>query len=100
MTCRVPHPFQHIRIILEVFLRCIVVATTVFMITLADITGKANAALFINIPDKHRLLPQFGQVVLLRKVFLQMESVFTHGLLILVWLHSALLHFEKYCTVS
>lgn len=44
--------FQHIRIILEVFLRCIVVATTVFMITLADITGKANASLFINIPDK------------------------------------------------
>ena len=26
---------------------------------------------------------------------LEMESVFTHGPLILVWLHSALLHFEK-----
>ena len=44
--------FQYIRIILEVFLRCIVVATTVFVITLTNISGKANAALFINIPDK------------------------------------------------
>lgn len=73
------------------------VATTVFMITLADITGKANAALFINIPD---ITPAFTTVrtssLASRAVFLQMESVlFTHGPLILLWLHSALLHFEK-----
>ena len=71
-------------------------ATTVFMITLADITGKANAALFINIPDKTSAFTTARTSSLAsRAVFLQMESVFTHGILILVWLHSALLHFEK-----
>ena len=72
------------------------IAATVLVITLADITGKANAALFINIPDK---TPAFTTVrtssLASRAVFLQMESVFTHDPLILVWLHSALLHFEK-----
>ena len=72
------------------------VAAAVLVITLADITGKANDALFINIPDK---TPAFTTArtssLASRAVFLQMESVFTHGLLILVWLHSALLHFEK-----
>ena len=72
------------------------VATTVFMITLADITGKANDALFINIPDKTSDLATVRTSSLASgAVFLQMESVFTHGPLILVWLHSALLHFEK-----
>ena len=72
------------------------IAATVLVITLADIIGKANAALFINILDK---TPAFTTVrassLASRAVFLQMESVFTHGPLILVWLHSALLHFEK-----
>ena len=57
--------FQHIRIILEVFFRCIVVATTVFTITLTDIFGKANVACSSIYLTKHRLLPQLGQVVLL-----------------------------------
>ena len=72
------------------------ITTTVLVITFPDITRKANAALFINILDK---TPAFTTVrassLASRAVFLQMESVFTHGLLILVWLHSALLHFEK-----
>lgn len=71
------------------------VATTVFMITLTDISGKANVALFINIPDKTSAFTTVRTSSLAsRAVFLQMESVFTHGPLILVWLHSALLHFE------
>ena len=72
------------------------VAATVLVITLPDIAGKDNTALFINIPDK---TPAFTTVrtssLASRAVFLQMESIFTHGPLILAWLHSALLHFEK-----
>ena len=72
------------------------IATTVFMITLPDIAGKDNTALFINIPDKTSDLATVRTSSLASgAVFLQMESVFTHGFLILVWLHSALLHFEK-----
>ena len=51
VTYQISH-FQHIRIILEVFLRCVMIAATVLVITLADIIGKANDALFINILDK------------------------------------------------
>ena len=61
------------------------IAATVLMITLADITGKANDALFINIPDK---TPAFTTVrtssLASGSVFLQMESVFTPGPLLLV----------------
>ena len=66
------------------------------MIAFAYRVRKSDDGFFINIPDK---TPAFTTVrtssLASRAVFLQMESVFTHGPLILVWLHSALLHFEK-----
>ena len=72
------------------------IATTVDVVALAHIVRKRNQPFLVYVSGKTAFPAASGTDGLAtRPVFLEMESVFTHGPLILVWLHSALLHFEK-----
>ena len=72
------------------------VATAVDMITFAHMVRECNLRIPVNISGKTGFHAAFWASDLATcLVSLKMESVFTHGPLILVWLHSALLHFEK-----
>ena len=81
---------------MKIFSGCIVVAATVDVVTDAHVVREGNLSRLVDITGEAGFpaaLRTDGLAA--RTVFLEMESVFTHGPLILVWLHSALLHFEK-----
>ena len=84
------------RVVLKTFLWGIMVAATVDMVASAHVIREQDLCLLVNISGKTGFHAAFWASDLATcLVSLKMESVFTHGPLILLWLHSALLHFEK-----
>lgn len=64
----------------KIFFGCIMIATAILVITLPDIVRKDNLSFCIDIFDKASWLSTIRTTNLAAVfVFLQMESVFTHG---------------------
>lgn len=73
------HGFENFRIFLKIVSWRKVIATTLFVVTPADIIGKCNLSFTVNIAGKTGFAATFGTLLFTPgMIFLQMKSILFH----------------------